>query len=174
MKIYSIHTDIIYFDTYYKTDFHILVPAGIYSATIKELNYTFSCNIIINESVYADIEEHGNNMYTVELKNWCDTYKLIEKLDIFVSNNKNYNDSVYVLTSDILEDNICNFNYNFTYGFNWITVKDSNNIIDLNIKEPIVINSNLKFIYRKEVKRSVIKKKSTVILDSPRKLNTSS
>ena len=145
MNTYSIQTDLIYFDTYYKTDFNVLVAVGTYSVTIKELNYTLQNSIIINESVYADIEEYSNNIYTIELKNWCDTYKTIKKLDIFVSNNKNYSNSVYVLTCDILEDNICNFNFNFIYGFNWITVKDQNNIIHINILDPIVINNNFKF-----------------------------
>jgi len=142
--IHLINTELIYFDKKYKTEFITLLPAGTYKLTIKEINHTLFENIIIKESVTADIQESDNN-YIINLHSWPSAYKSIKKLDIYVSNNKNYENSTYALTSDVLENNRCSFNNILVNGFNWISIKDKNNIININVEDPIIINNNFEF-----------------------------
>jgi hypothetical protein len=106
--------------------------------------------VIVGLDHYND----GSSTYIITLYNWS-SYSSITTLDIWVSNSSDYSNSVYLKTTDIIENNdgvyTTTFTHIFTNNYSWITlintdpVINTDLVINLQVTQPITNNPNFSF-----------------------------
>jgi hypothetical protein len=98
--------------------------------------------------VELDHYNDGSSTYIITLYNWS-LYSSITTLDIWVSNSDDYSNSVYLKTTDIIENNdkvyTTTFTHIFTNNYSWITLKNIDSVINLQVTQPITNNPNFSF-----------------------------
>ena len=146
-QTYVITPEHITFDKCYQVNFKLLLPTGMYTISINNSIIEIPINITYNE-LYAE-QCIVNNTCNIVLTNWSDIYNTITELDIYISDNKEFKNSKYLLTSEIkyTTEYICFFTNILENGFYWITLKDKNNIVNININKPIINYLKNQFIF---------------------------
>ena len=155
---YIASTGNIYFNNTYQADFNVNLLTGTYTFVVSDIKS--NTGNIINSTINTPIEisiptatlDHYNNgstTYTITFSNWSTIYLPIPTLDVWVSTDSNYSNSIYLVTTDTIVDNNDIYSTSFTNafdnGFYWLTLINTSTAVSLTIKiaQPVVTINNL-------------------------------
>ena len=152
---YIATTEPIYFKDTFQADFTLnTTQPGTYNFVITDIksdigniiSSSITTPVIISDlSAVLDHYNNGSSTYNVTLYNW-ESYSSITTLDVWVSNSNDYSNSIYLTTTDVIQNNegvyTTIFTNTFTNNYYWITLKNTDPVINLQITQPIVITNN--------------------------------
>jgi hypothetical protein len=148
-------TSDIYYGLTYQADFTLQLPTGTYTLIVSDtlistgniisstiatpVDYTLSLSSLFSlPSASLDHYINGISLYVVTFDNFFPTGTTV---DIWSSTNSDYSNGSKVATSETISNNEASFTYSFPPGYNYITIVDSTDSININIINPIVIYS---------------------------------
>jgi len=146
---------IYYLNNTYQADFSLpFLAEGTYTFIVSDLksnsgniiSYQISTPItIINPILYINTKISGE--HTLTLTTW-DIYSSIKTLEVWASTNSDYSDSIYITMTNSIEYSdtyVATFNYLFSNNYYWISFKNKDPYLNLQISQPLIITDNFNF-----------------------------
>ena len=149
---FIVETGNIYYGDTYQADFTLGVSTGTYTLTFKDIrqigggtpiiNYTLPDPVIIGTpSAVLNHYNNGSSTYAVTLSYWSGIYSAIGSLDVWSSTSSDYSNSSYLVTTSAISNSKTTFTNTFTPGYYWLSLKNTDPVVDIQITEPIVVNN---------------------------------
>jgi hypothetical protein len=139
----------IYYGLTYQADFTLQLTTGTYTLIVSDtlistgniISSTIATPVVYTVPIPSATLDHyinGISLYVITFNNFSPT---VTTVDIWSSINSDYSSGSYVTTSTTISNNQASFTYEFLPGYNYITIVDSTDSININITNPIVIYS---------------------------------